>query len=260
VNGKKDAIREIEVDQVYNFGEISNTKERPRHEFLPLENHDAGLLESGTMSVGSLPSISDMEFESDFTIRTIPLQFEDDGLHSGMQYSPAPAARADTACNNFSISPASFGSSITRSKSKKARRRFSVNSEILGLPGTISDGHIHSGMQYSPAPAARADTACNNFSISPASFGSSITRSKSKKARRRFSATPEILGLPGTISDGHIQVEYMRFEVETFFHLLAYAIIFRLCVYMLYYCLSQLLKLFLYQFAAYSVISFILSF
>uniref|UniRef100_A0ACD5ULP0 Uncharacterized protein n=1 Tax=Avena sativa TaxID=4498 RepID=A0ACD5ULP0_AVESA len=83
VNGKKDAIREIEVDQVYNFGEISNTKERPRHEFLPLENHD------------------------------------DDGLHSGMQYSPAPAACADTACNNFSISPASFGSSITRSKSKK---------------------------------------------------------------------------------------------------------------------------------------------
>uniref|UniRef100_A0ACD5UK12 Uncharacterized protein n=1 Tax=Avena sativa TaxID=4498 RepID=A0ACD5UK12_AVESA len=69
-------------------------------------------------------------------------------------------------------------------------------------------------MQYSPAPAARADTACNNFSISPASFGSSITRSKSKKARRRFSVTPEILGLPGTISDGHIQVEYMRFEVS----------------------------------------------
>jgi len=76
VNGKKDAIREIEVDQVYNFGEISNTKERPRHEFLPLENHDAGLLERGTLSVDSLPSISHMEFESDFTIHTIPLQFE----------------------------------------------------------------------------------------------------------------------------------------------------------------------------------------
>ncbi|KAK1679074.1 hypothetical protein QYE76_039922 [Lolium multiflorum] len=137
VNGKKDAIREIEVDQVHNFGEISNSKERPQHEFLPLENHDAGLLESGTMSVDCLPSISDMEFESDFTIRTIPLQFEDEGLHFGMQYSPAPAA-----CSNFSISPASFGSSVTRSKSRKARRRFFENSEILGLPGTVSDGHI----------------------------------------------------------------------------------------------------------------------
>jgi hypothetical protein len=30
------------VDQVHNFGEISNSKERPQHEFLPLENHDAG--------------------------------------------------------------------------------------------------------------------------------------------------------------------------------------------------------------------------
>lgn len=150
MNGKKDAIREIEVDQVYHLEEISNTEEKIQHELLPLENHNADsahgskeLLESDDMSIECLPGIKDMEFESDFTIRTIPLQFEDESLHSGMQNNPSPTAHEDTACDSFSISQsAALCSSISSCKSLKAHRRLSANSETLSLPATISDGHI----------------------------------------------------------------------------------------------------------------------
>ncbi|KQK15412.1 DNA annealing helicase and endonuclease ZRANB3 [Brachypodium distachyon] len=141
MNGKKDAIREIEVDQVYHLGEISNTKEKTQHE--SLENHDPGsndgskeLLESDTMSINFVPGISDMEFEWDFTIRSIPLNFEDESLHSVMQYNTALTAHEATVCNSFSISPNAFCYSVPSSKSIKARRRISES------PGTISDGHI----------------------------------------------------------------------------------------------------------------------
>ncbi|XP_020151028.1 uncharacterized protein [Aegilops tauschii subsp. strangulata] len=201
VNGKKDAIREIEVDQVYHLGEISNTKERPEIEFLP--NCNAGLLESGTMSVDHLPGISDMELESDFTIRTIPLQIEDEGLHSGMQCSPGPAVHEDTVCNSFSISPAISGSSSTRSKSMKARRSFCENRDTLGLPGTISDGHIrveylrfevshHTGRIHLyicvPGHDSRPRPLFQNFL--PEEVESPLCSSSDKKASRQLLSNP----------------------------------------------------------------------
>lgn len=100
------------------------------------------------MSVDCLPGISDMELDSDFTIRTIPLQIEDEGLHSGMQYSPAPAVHEDTVRNSFSISPAVSGSSNIRSKSMKSRRIFFENRESLGLPGIIQVEHLRFEPSY----------------------------------------------------------------------------------------------------------------
>ncbi|XP_040382387.1 DNA annealing helicase and endonuclease ZRANB3 isoform X2 [Oryza brachyantha] len=149
MNGKKDAIREIEVDQVYHLEESSKAEGKTQHLCLPLENHNADCgngpeqnLESDDMSIENLPGLNEIDFESDFfSIRTIPLHFEDESLHTVMQSNPSPTAREEIACNS-SISQASVVCpSISSAKSVKARRRLSEIFQTLGLPAT-TDCHI----------------------------------------------------------------------------------------------------------------------
>ncbi|KAF0907158.1 hypothetical protein E2562_015680 [Oryza meyeriana var. granulata] len=149
MNGKKDAIREIEVDQVYHLEESSKTEGKTRHGFLPLEKHNADCghgpeenLGSDDMSIENLPGLNDMDFESDFfSIRTIPLHFEDESLHTVMQNNPSPTAHEEIACNSSISQTSIVCPSISSSKSVKARRRLSEIFQTLGLPTTI-DCHI----------------------------------------------------------------------------------------------------------------------
>lgn len=95
------------VDHVCQLEEIRNTEEKTRCKLHPSDNHNAGktnaepmftwftkrnaelfmvhpdlthgqkyLSESDDLSTGCFPGIGDLEFDSDFTIRTIPLEFE----------------------------------------------------------------------------------------------------------------------------------------------------------------------------------------
>ncbi|KAL6656905.1 hypothetical protein ACP70R_004685 [Stipagrostis hirtigluma subsp. patula] len=149
MNGKKDAIREIEVDQVCHLEEIQNV-EKTERKLLPLENNNADsnhgpkcISESDVMPIDCFPGIKDLEFDSDFTIRTIPLHFEDESLDASVKNNLSPRLHEDRSCSDASISPAAaFCSAISSCKSIKARRRLSGNSGILGQTAAISDFQI----------------------------------------------------------------------------------------------------------------------
>nr|CAB3458512.1 unnamed protein product [Digitaria exilis] len=110
MNGKKDAIREIEymfflwkVDQVCHLEEIRNTEEKMQSKLHPLENHNA-----------------DLDFDSDFTIRTIPLEFEDEIPGTSLKINPTPRVAGDRSCIDVSLSPAAaFCTAISSCKSMK---------------------------------------------------------------------------------------------------------------------------------------------
>jgi len=63
---------------VCHLEEIRNTEEKIECKLHPLENHT----ESDDMSIECFPGIEDLELDSDFTIRTIPLEFEVKRRHS----------------------------------------------------------------------------------------------------------------------------------------------------------------------------------
>jgi len=136
MNGKKDAIREIEVDQVCHLEEIRNT-EKIECKLHPLENHST---ESDDISIECFPGIEDLELDSDFTIRTIPLEFEDESLGTSLKNNPTPTVLEDRSCIDVSLSPAAaFCTAISSCKSIKARRRLSGNSGTLSQTAPISD-------------------------------------------------------------------------------------------------------------------------
>ncbi|KAF8664147.1 hypothetical protein HU200_054895 [Digitaria exilis] len=135
MNGKKDAIREIEVDQVCHLEEIRNTEEKMQSKLHPLENHNA---ESDDMSMECFPGIEDLDFDSDFTIRTIPLEFEDEIPGTSLKINPTPRVAGDRSCIDVSLSPAAaFCTAISSCKSMKARRRLSGNSGTLSQTASI---------------------------------------------------------------------------------------------------------------------------
>ncbi|WVZ66594.1 hypothetical protein U9M48_015789 [Paspalum notatum var. saurae] len=147
MNGKKDAIREIEVDQVCHLEETMNGEEKTQCKLHPLENHNADLthgqkylLESDDMSIECFPGIEDLELDSDFTIRTIPLKFEDESLGTSLENNPTPTLLEDRSCIDVSLSPAAaFCTAISSCKSMKARRRLSENSGTFSQAAPISD-------------------------------------------------------------------------------------------------------------------------
>uniref|UniRef100_A0A0E0LKL3 Helicase ATP-binding domain-containing protein n=1 Tax=Oryza punctata TaxID=4537 RepID=A0A0E0LKL3_ORYPU len=131
------------VDQVYHLEERSKTEGKAQHGFLPLENHNADCgngpeenVGSDNMSIENLPGLADMDFESDFfSIRTIPLHFEDGSLHTVMQNSPSPTAHEEIACNS-SISQASVVCpSISSSKSVKVSQHTGRIHLYICVPG-----------------------------------------------------------------------------------------------------------------------------
>jgi hypothetical protein len=133
------------VDQVYHLEESSKSEGKSQLGFLPLENHNADCghgpgenVESDDMSIENFPGLNDMNFESDFfSIRTIPLHFEDDSLYTVMQNCPSPTAHEEIAFDSSSISQASvICPSMSSAKSVKARRRLSEIFQTLGLPAT----------------------------------------------------------------------------------------------------------------------------
>ncbi|KAF8668647.1 hypothetical protein HU200_051823 [Digitaria exilis] len=120
MNGKKDAIREIEVDQVCHLEEIRNAEEKMQSKLHPLENHNA---ESDDMSMECFPGIEDLDFDSDFTIRTIPLEFEDEIPGTSLKINPTPTVAGDRSCVDVSLSPAAaFCTAISSCKSMKVSR------------------------------------------------------------------------------------------------------------------------------------------
>ncbi|CAN6205974.1 unnamed protein product [Urochloa humidicola] len=137
MNGKKDAIREIEVDQVRHLEEIRNSEEKIQCQPHPLKNHNT---EGDDMSIECFPGIEDLELDSDFTIRTIPLEFEDESMGTSLKNNPTPAVPEDRSCIDVSLSPAAaFCTAISSCKSMKARRRLSGNSGTLSQTAPISD-------------------------------------------------------------------------------------------------------------------------
>ncbi|CAN6176080.1 unnamed protein product [Urochloa humidicola] len=137
MNGKKDAIREIEVDQVCHLEEIKNAEEKIQCQPHPLENHNT---ESDDMSIECFPGIEDLELDSDFTIRTIPLEFEDESTGTSLKNNPTPAVPEDRSCTDVSLSPAAaFCTAISSCKSMKALRRLSGNCGTLSQTAPISD-------------------------------------------------------------------------------------------------------------------------
>ncbi|RLN33318.1 DNA annealing helicase and endonuclease ZRANB3 [Panicum miliaceum] len=137
MNGKKDAIREIEVDQVCHLEEIRNAEEKVECKLHPLENCNT---ESDDMSFECFPGIEDLELDSDFTIRTIPLEFEDESLGTSLKNNPTPTVLEDRSCIDVSLSPAAaFCTAISSCKSMKARRRLSGNSGTLSQTAPVSD-------------------------------------------------------------------------------------------------------------------------
>ncbi|OEL35842.1 hypothetical protein BAE44_0003138 [Dichanthelium oligosanthes] len=137
MNGKKDAIREIEVDQVCHLEEIRNTEEKMQCKLHPLENQNA---ENDDMSIECFPGIEDLELDLDFTIRTIPLEFEDESLGTSLKNNPTPTVLEDRSCIDVSLSPAAaFCTAMSSCKSMKARRRLSGNSGTLSQTAPISD-------------------------------------------------------------------------------------------------------------------------
>ncbi|EEC82393.1 hypothetical protein OsI_26740 [Oryza sativa Indica Group] len=144
MNGKKDAIREIEVDQVYHLEESSKSEGKSQLGFLPLENHNADCghgpgenVESDDMSIENFPGLNDMNFESDFfSIRTIPLHFEDDSLHTVMQNCPSPTAHEEIAFDSSSISQASvICPSMSSAKSVKVSQHTGRIHLYICVPG-----------------------------------------------------------------------------------------------------------------------------
>uniref|UniRef100_A0A0D9X150 Helicase ATP-binding domain-containing protein n=1 Tax=Leersia perrieri TaxID=77586 RepID=A0A0D9X150_9ORYZ len=142
MNGKKNAIREIEVDQVYHLEESSKADGKTQHEFLPLENHNADSgcgpeenLGSDDTSIENFPGLNDMDFESDFfSIRTIPLHFEDESLHTVMDSSPT--AHEEIPCNSSSISQTSVVCpSISSAKSVKVSQHTGRIHLYICVPG-----------------------------------------------------------------------------------------------------------------------------
>ncbi|CAL5083901.1 unnamed protein product [Urochloa decumbens] len=137
MNGKKDAIREIEVDQVCHLEEIRNAEEKLQCQPHPMENHNT---ESDDMPIECFPGIEDLELDSDFTIRTIPLEFEDESMGTSLKNNPTPAVPEYGSCVDVSLSPAAaFCTAISSCKSMKARRRLSGNSGTLSQTAPISD-------------------------------------------------------------------------------------------------------------------------
>ncbi|KAJ1291737.1 hypothetical protein BS78_02G339000 [Paspalum vaginatum] len=147
MNGKKDAIREIEVDEVCHLEETMNGEEKTQFKLHPSENHNADLthgqkypLESDDMSIECFPGIEDLELDSDFTIRTILLEFEDESLGTSLENNPTPTVLEDRSCIDVSLSPAAaFCTAISSCKSMKARRRLSGNSGTFSQAAPISD-------------------------------------------------------------------------------------------------------------------------
>jgi SNF2 family DNA or RNA helicase len=117
MNGKKDAIREIEVDQVCHLEEIRNAEEKVECKLHPLENHN-----------------TDLELDSDFTIRTIPLEFEDESLGTSLKNNPTPTVLEDRSCIDVSLSPAAaFCTAISSCKSMKVINFVSPNKIYFSL-------------------------------------------------------------------------------------------------------------------------------
>ncbi|CAD6223220.1 unnamed protein product [Miscanthus lutarioriparius] len=189
MNGKKDAVREIEVDQVCQLEEIKTTEEETQCKLHPSENHNAGscrlthgpkyLLESDDLSINGFLGIEDLELDSDFTIRTIPLEFEDERPGTSLKNNPTPTVLEDRSCIDVSLSPAAaFCSVISSCKSVKARKRLSGNSGSLSQAAPVPDfpfqveslrfevnrhtGRIH---LYSCVPGhdSRPKPLCENF-------------------------------------------------------------------------------------------------
>ncbi|XP_035816379.1 uncharacterized protein [Zea mays] len=146
MNGKKDAVREIEVDQVCQLEEIKDTEETQR-KLHPLENHNADLthvpkklLESDDLSIDGFLGIEDLEFDLDFTIRTIPLEFEDENPGTSLKNNPTPTVLEDRSCIDVSLSPAAvFCSVLSSCKSIKSRKRLSGNSGSLSQAASVPD-------------------------------------------------------------------------------------------------------------------------
>ncbi|RCV13837.1 hypothetical protein SETIT_2G378100v2 [Setaria italica] len=137
MNGKKDAIREIEVDQVCHLEEIRNSEEKIQCQLHPLENHNT---EIDDISIECFPGIDDLELDSDFTIRTIPLEFEDESYGTSLKNNSTPTVPEDRSCIDVSLSPAAaFCTAISSCKSMKARRRLSENSGSFSQTAPISD-------------------------------------------------------------------------------------------------------------------------
>ncbi|CAD6340652.1 unnamed protein product [Miscanthus lutarioriparius] len=186
MNGKKDAVREIEVDQVCQLEEIKTTEEETQCKLHPSENHNADLthgpkylLESDDLSINGFLGIEDLELDSDFTIRTIPLEFEDERPGTSLKNNPTPTVLEDRSCIDVSLSPAAaFCSVISSCKSVKARKRLSGNSGSLSQAAPVPDfpiqveslrfevsrhtGRIH---LYSCVPGhdSRPKPLCENF-------------------------------------------------------------------------------------------------
>ncbi|KAK3125590.1 hypothetical protein QOZ80_7BG0607030 [Eleusine coracana subsp. coracana] len=136
MNGKKDAIREIEVDKVCHLEEIRDIDE---WKDLPLENHIADSIHGPVC----FSNIEDSEPDSDFIIRTIPLQFEDGSLEAPTQNNSTQTVHEYRSCGDVSISPAAaFCTAISSCKSLKIRRRLSGNSGTLDKTAAISDFEI----------------------------------------------------------------------------------------------------------------------
>ncbi|ONM59413.1 uncharacterized protein [Zea mays] len=182
MNGKKDAVREIEVDQVCQLEEIKDTEETQR-KLHPLENHNADLthvpkklLESDDLSIDGFLGIEDLEFDLDFTIRTIPLEFEDENPGTSLKNNPTPTVLEDRSCIDVSLSPAAVFCSVL--SSCKSIKRLSGNSGSLSQAASVPDfpiqveslrfevsrhtGRIH---LYSCVPGhdSRPKPLCENF-------------------------------------------------------------------------------------------------
>ncbi|KAK3127605.1 hypothetical protein QOZ80_7AG0575620 [Eleusine coracana subsp. coracana] len=136
MNGKKDAIREIEVDEVCHLEEMRDSDE---WKDLPLENHIVDSIHGPEC----FSNIEDLEPDSDFIIRTIPLQFEDGSLEAPTQNNSTQTVHEYRSCGDVSISPAAaFCTAISSCKSLKIRRRLSGNSGTLDETAAISNFEI----------------------------------------------------------------------------------------------------------------------
>ncbi|CAD6344033.1 unnamed protein product [Miscanthus lutarioriparius] len=185
----KSASELLQVDQVCQLEEIKTTEEETQCKLHPLENHNAGscrlthgpkyLLESDDLSINGFLGIEDLELDSDFTIRTIPLEFEDERPGISLKNNPTPTVLEDRSCIDVSLSPAAaFCSVISSCKSVKARKRLSGNSGSLSQAAPVPDfpiqveslrfevsrhtGRIH---LYSCVPGhdSRPKPLCENF-------------------------------------------------------------------------------------------------
>lgn len=144
---KERCYREIEVDEVCHLAEIRDTDEKTNCKRLPLENHNADsihgpecFLGSDVTSADCFSNVEDTECDSDFIIRTIPLQFEDESLEAPLQNTSTQTVHEYRSCSDVSISPvAAFCNAISSCKSLKEA---SGNSGTLDKTAAISDFQI----------------------------------------------------------------------------------------------------------------------